>query len=392
MATLLHATIILIIIQLSNGLQTFQSSVNEYRDSIISCDDGSDCKIICDEPNACKNTKINCPIGHACDITCSATKSCAETLIIATHSSSLIIHDCATGEFTCKGISIYLPPNNNGIPRAIIDGADNGLSQGGGINNTFDGENTIPIHFYAIYGWNDINIVNYSGTFEYQGGIMHCTINYNSNCPFNNNSWECENTNHICSHTNIQNEYPIITSQFIDIPHNFILDKSDKTIKTSGSPLWYIANILIISIISLILIFMICVLRAYRIEKELISKCDSANNELNKLQKLYDIDIPNKNTENDLDTKNICTAESCNNNKRNRGKTISDEHVAVEILSTQNSMMSIDVSEVNNIKSPANNNNCLNHSPITPNDEWDKKINSLKSTISNVFNNNNNNN
>ena len=189
----------LIIYQQSYAVDRYNTdSAGQYEDGTITCNGIEDCEIICDRDSGCKNTLIQCPTDYKCTIDCSATKACALATINATYSSSLIINDCATGFFTCKGITLYLPPNVNGQAQATVDGADNGLSQGDS-GSIFDGEPDAPLQFYAIYGWHDIDIVGYIGDYSFHAGTMYCEVGYTSSCSFATNGWTCANTDDICN-------------------------------------------------------------------------------------------------------------------------------------------------------------------------------------------------
>eukprot|EP01084_Bolivina_argentea_P313182 542321_1 len=280
----------------NNALQTFYNQVG-----IISCNSTEDCEIICNEINGCRNAQINCPHENSCNIICSATSSCNGLIINATHSSLLTMNNCNTGYFPCKGISIYLPPNNNGIPRAIIYNADNGLSQGGGINSTYDGEPIQPIHFYATHGWNDINIVNYSGTFQYHGGIMHCSFQYNETCIFNTNAWSCQNVNHICNHdyhttstTLSPQTLQATTTTYVQIePNQFDSVTTDvKPKKKSSSPLffmqsintlWYIVAALLLCLCCIGIILMYYIMHSYRLQKHFYDKIQQTTQQIKEL-------------------------------------------------------------------------------------------------------------
>ena len=181
--------------QHSDSLQTFNGN---YENGAITCNGVEDCEIICDGTEDCRNTFIQCPTDYSCDITCSATKSCALATINATYSSSLAINNCADGSYTCKGITVYAPPNVGGQKRFTLEG-DNGLGSGGP-NEFLDGEAAAPLQFYAIYGWDDIDLTGYSGSFQYGfAGTMYCTVGYQSSCSFASAAWTCANTGDLCN-------------------------------------------------------------------------------------------------------------------------------------------------------------------------------------------------
>ena len=164
------------------------AAANQYSDSSITCIENEDCYINCSQQNACKNTEIQCPRQHQCGITCNADNSCQDSLIMATD-TSLFILTCKDGnDYTCSGLSIYFPPNENGIPLGIlhVDNNLNSLSNG--------------LQFYAINGWTDIDTTHYSGHYaNSHQGTMHCSPTYDTQCSFASSKWQCADTNHPCN-------------------------------------------------------------------------------------------------------------------------------------------------------------------------------------------------
>ena len=161
---------------------------NQYSDSTITCIENEDCYINCSQQNACKNTEIQCPRQHQCGITCNADNSCQDSLIVATD-SSLFILTCKDGnDYTCSGLSVYFPPNENGIPLGILH-VDNNL-------NSLSNE----LQFYAINGWTDIDTTHYSGNYAISHqGTIHCSPTYDTQCSFASSKWQCADTNHPCN-------------------------------------------------------------------------------------------------------------------------------------------------------------------------------------------------
>eukprot|EP01083_Nonionella_stella_P210774 762730_1 len=152
--------------------------------TIVDCIGGEDCTINCNAKDTCFNSSINCPPGYKCLFSCGTSKSaCQQSTINATDSIRLEINDCATGnQSTCSGMTVHVPPNLDGTPRAFLN-----------VGGNFNGGQA-PMHFYAIYGWNDIDITGYAGTFaNSHAGTMHCTTDYSKTCAFNTNpnAWSC---------------------------------------------------------------------------------------------------------------------------------------------------------------------------------------------------------
>lgn len=51
-------------------------SNDKYRDQIIDCDEGSDCKVTCIQTNSCRNAQVLCPTdSNACTVICDAAST-----------------------------------------------------------------------------------------------------------------------------------------------------------------------------------------------------------------------------------------------------------------------------------------------------------------------------
>eukprot|EP01083_Nonionella_stella_P314102 1130328_1 len=171
---------------------TITTSVDEqYRKRTIHCPTDQPCHVMCQTVDGCRDTTIHCASGQTCDVTCKGDRSCYEAIIHAEYSSLFRLFDCATGSWACIGITLYVPPNNQGIPRTQLIGADIGLSAGSGM--------AYPLQFYAIYSWLDLNITTApTFTFAAHKGTMHCGTGYTSTCDFASNAWQCANTDDSC--------------------------------------------------------------------------------------------------------------------------------------------------------------------------------------------------
>eukprot|EP01083_Nonionella_stella_P071523 192134_1 len=183
---------------------------NEYAHQALTCSGNGDCKITCDEENSCFDTTITCPPHFLCDITCSGPHSCEmahiscpyggtctvncnneyscqSATIYAQYSSQFKLNDCSTGDLSCNGMSIYFPPNDNG-PRSTIRGGTH-------LTSTPDQS----LHFYAIFGWHDIEFTN-DRLFEgHSNAYMHCLTDYSETCSLAVDSWSCAQHNHTCN-------------------------------------------------------------------------------------------------------------------------------------------------------------------------------------------------
>ena len=197
---------------LTNAITIQTTSSGQYENLPINCGNTEACTVICDDSEACRNSQINCPkdypcnvqclssqscefaqfycpIDQPCDIHCDAGSACNQASFNATYSSSFNLDGCATGFYTCTGVTIHFPPNVGGTPVATITG-DNSLSAG--ISPS------VPLQFYAINGWSDVNVVGYTGDFSYPQGDMYCTNDYSVSCNFASAAWACDNPTDLC--------------------------------------------------------------------------------------------------------------------------------------------------------------------------------------------------
>ena len=92
------------------------------------------------------------------------------------------------GGSTALGISIWFPPRTESSKGSNITAMGEGL-------NGYNGY--IPIHFYALNGFEDVHI-DYRGDYFQHGGIMHCHDGYLDSCWFANDSYSCNARNTIC--------------------------------------------------------------------------------------------------------------------------------------------------------------------------------------------------
>eukprot|EP01084_Bolivina_argentea_P066355 120947_1 len=143
--------------------------------NIIQCKPNEPCDITCTTWNqVCKNTQINCPHNHNCTLLCDGLWTC-EMLTIYAHSSYQLSITCSAGQDSCENIVVYCPPNVDNTKRCTINAGNElfGLDSGEQV-----------LAFYAINGWNDLDII-YSGTWIYgktSDQHMYCTANYSESC------------------------------------------------------------------------------------------------------------------------------------------------------------------------------------------------------------------
>merc|ERR1719474_1781597 len=151
------------------------------RESTILCPDNGNCVIHChsgSQHDVCTDIIIDCPHGD-CTLSCQGESACTNAEINAQDASSLDL-TCGTG-FTCSGLTVYFPPNVDGSAVATVSaGDDSGLNGRGK-----------ELQFYAINGWADVDIVDYTGSYQFHDGQMHCGFEYGTTCNFHDSNWSC---------------------------------------------------------------------------------------------------------------------------------------------------------------------------------------------------------
>eukprot|EP01083_Nonionella_stella_P317507 1156440_1 len=165
---------------------------SQYLNQTIQCADNEPCTVLCQTLDSCKYATILCPVSQPCDVKCNETRACDKTVIHAEHSTFFRLLDCTQGSWTCRGVTIYFPPNNQGVPIGRIIGGDFGLIGYG-----------TPLEFHAQNGWKDVSVTTdpvFKFT-EYHLGTMHCISKYNqsSSCDFAPDAWACANWNDTCN-------------------------------------------------------------------------------------------------------------------------------------------------------------------------------------------------
>ena len=180
------------------------SGSNSCAGSIINCGHG-DCNILCAAPYACDFATFYGPTNKDFSVYCAdESNSCRSASIHAEDSSyfSFLSSSSSTSNnYFARNISIWFPPRKENIKRAYI------VSNNNNFNGYYGYESQ---QFYAINGWLDVDIES-DGVWTYQGGTMHCGINYEYSCPFNDTSWSCDTSNTICDSPNITTT-PITTT------------------------------------------------------------------------------------------------------------------------------------------------------------------------------------
>ena len=178
--------------------------------SIINCPTDGDCIIICDGHYACQGAILNGPTNREFGIICADWWACYESQIHAEKASYFNFTMKPTDTSTARGISIWFPPRTKSFIRSYI------TAMGNGLNGLYG---YIPLHFYALNGFEDVEI-DYRGDYDGHGGVMHCHDGYLDSCWFADDSYSCNDRNTICdfatrSPTIYPSESPIIESTAI---------------------------------------------------------------------------------------------------------------------------------------------------------------------------------
>lgn len=165
---------------------------NVCRESTIRCPDHGNCDIHChsgSQNDVCRDITIECPHDGECSLSCHGESACADAHIDARHASHLSLF-CGTGPLqqTCAGLTVYFPPNSNGSANAVVSAGD-----------SLNGHNE-DLQFYAVNGWNDVEIVDYTGSFgKDHRGQMHCWKDYSQFCDFHPSNWSCAHSTDYCN-------------------------------------------------------------------------------------------------------------------------------------------------------------------------------------------------
>eukprot|EP01084_Bolivina_argentea_P295530 508816_1 len=156
-----------------------------------------DCRIICDSDNSCEYLNIYGMEGsHSLSIECNGFESCKSANIFGLDLTYLIIKcnglsSCKNTNFfvnntnllnieclhingSCENMNIYCPSIHNGC---IVSS-----------NNKQSNDIHTHLNFYAIYGFNDLNINKYKAIINENNNtnnMMHCGLNYQSFCILN---------------------------------------------------------------------------------------------------------------------------------------------------------------------------------------------------------------
>lgn len=164
---------------------------NVCRDATIKCPEHGNCRIDChsgSKHDVCTDVNISCPHDGDCALSCHDESACANAWIDARDASHFSL-SCGSNSVlpstlaSCPGLTVYFPLSSNGSANAKVSaGDDSGLIA-----------HSQPLQFYAVNGWADVDIVDYTGSFEDHSGQMHCGYAYDHSCDFHAANWSCAN-------------------------------------------------------------------------------------------------------------------------------------------------------------------------------------------------------
>eukprot|EP01084_Bolivina_argentea_P041302 76204_1 len=158
---------------------------------------GSDCQIICDSDNSCQLKNIYGIKADSLTIECNGKYSCKNTNIFGGNLLYLIIK--CNGKYACKNTNFYGNDTNLlNIYCQNINGSCENMKVFCPLDNkqciiSNNGIKGNDIHtnlqFYAIHGFDDLDIEKYSATLVYTennySNMMHCGNDYRTVCKLN---------------------------------------------------------------------------------------------------------------------------------------------------------------------------------------------------------------
>jgi len=268
----------------------------------IVCLPHENCDIYCHEHDACHNGYIQCAPGFACDVTCSTPLSCQHLTINATYASLFTLHDC--GQHACDNMTVYFPPNTNGVPKGILN-VDRDL-------NSYSNH----LQFYAVNGWNDIYVANTANFSHGNNGVMYCSPFYDEQCAFAVDAWSCANGDDICNTYVANNDG--ITDFDSNAGHGMPPTNTDSSatptdIKIGGGEddevisfvtmiadldqLWYIVAAIIVFLCCFLCLLMYLIRRAYAVHYETAKQLKMAVDELKDFKAMQDLMVQSRTDE-----------------------------------------------------------------------------------------------
>jgi len=210
--------------------ETIIATTSEFENGTIACEEARSCIIYCEQERSCMNAHILCPDDQACIISCGiASYACHGAVIDARLSSLLELNDCHSGDdSTCSAMAIYFPPNRNGEKVSFLNTGDN-MRQW--------------LHFYAIYGWIDIDTSGFVGERGSFIGEMHCSFWYQQHCPFDSEHLSCADADDVCNAPHITDGHAISTTSISVATGNLLVQEplglsSDGQLSTES--MWYV--------------------------------------------------------------------------------------------------------------------------------------------------------
>ncbi len=148
---------------------------------IYGMDGSNSLSMECDGIEPCKNAIIFGFDLMYVHVKCIGFESCKNTNFYGNNTNLLNI-ECLHINGSCQNMNVFCPFNHNGCIMS---------------NNNNKQSNDIHTHldFYAIYGFEDLDILQYKATLicnENSTNMMHCGMNYKSFCKLDAISLFCE--------------------------------------------------------------------------------------------------------------------------------------------------------------------------------------------------------
>ena len=161
--------------------------------SIINCPSNAPCQVICTDSYSCYRSTINGPPNNVFIVLCDGSYSCYGLTIHAEETEyfyfTVPVYDSWT---TAANTTIYYPPrdieSNQTRAKVYLDSTYS-------FNGYYGYE---PQQFYALNGWNDIDIIYSTASWSMHGGRMYCGYNCADSCKFDSSSYSCNSVNTIC--------------------------------------------------------------------------------------------------------------------------------------------------------------------------------------------------
>merc|ERR1719273_2523484 len=97
------------------------------------------------------------------------------------------------------------------------------------------------LHFYAIYGWLDIDTSGFTGYYSDFHGEMHCSFWYQSHCDFHSEQLSCASETDLCNDPHLNGQttpVPLASANYL-LQEPISMSSTGKLSTEMGS-MWYI--------------------------------------------------------------------------------------------------------------------------------------------------------